>query len=97
MANESKSSADYNLEALQTNVQASEGMSGSAKSISATRNQFALFTKVEHDLLKRVASGSLRILLDESGNTPTPPGMTLVCRGTAWIEMVEKKVALFRA
>ena len=97
MSNDSRQSADYTREALEVNLQAAEGVSGAVKTISATKNQFAPFTKAEHDFLKRVAAGSLRVVIDESGTTPVPAGLTLVCRGTAWIELEQKKVALFRA
>lgn len=96
MPNDSRHAAEYLRETLEVNLQGAEGVSGAVKSISATKNQFTPFTKAEHDFLKRVAAGSLRVVIDESGATPVPSGMTLVCRGTAWIELEQKKVALFR-
>ena len=97
MANESKHAAEYTIAKLQVNLQASEGIRGSVKSIATSRNQFVSFTKAEHDFKKRVSSASLRLVLDDSGATAPSAGQTLVCRGTGWIEGGERKVAVFRA
>ena len=96
MANESKHSADYTLDQLQLNLQKSEAIRQSLKTLTATRNTFARFTKAEHDFSQPVATGSLRLALDPDENLEPPEGQTLVCRGTAWIEDEEKKVAAFR-
>jgi hypothetical protein len=96
MANESKHASDYTLAQLQLNVQKSETIRQSATSIAATKNQYARFTKVEHDFSKPAKTGSLRISLDPDGTAAPPAGQTLVCRGTAWVQEEEKKVALFR-
>lgn len=38
----------------------------------------------------------LRLLSDPGGNVPTPTGTVLVCRGKAFIQGAEQKVAAFR-
>lgn len=97
MANDSKHAADYNLAQLELNLQASEAIRQSVKTIAATRNQYVRFTKAGHDYSKPVPTSSLRLALDPDGTLEAPSGQTLVCRGTAWIEDVETKVAVFRA
>ena len=97
MSNESKHSADYTLDQLQLNLQSSETIRQSVKSIEAKKNQFSRFTGAVHDYTKPVPTASLRLALDPNGSLAPPAGQTLVCRGTAWIENDEKKVAVFRS
>jgi len=96
MANESKHPSDYSKGQLQLNLQKSETIRQSVSAIVATKNQYARFTKATHDFSKPAATGSLRLELDPDGKLAPPDGQTLVCRGSAWIEDVETKVALFR-
>ncbi|HYD23275.1 MAG TPA: hypothetical protein VEB68_00645 [Croceibacterium sp.] len=96
MANESKHAADYSIGQLELNLQGSESIRQAVTSISATKNQYARFTKAAHDYSKPVPKQSLRLALDPNGNAGAPSGQTLVCRGTAWIDDVEQKVAVFR-
>lgn len=95
MANESWQAADYPREQLEVNLQASEAGRGAVTSIKASRKEGVPATNAQHDYDVTVPDASLRVALDPTGEATLPDG-TEVCRGTAWIEDVQTKVALFR-
>lgn len=95
MAKPSKTASDIDLPQLLIDLQRHESLRGGLTEISAESDD-GRYTKGIHQFTPRVAKRSLRIVEDLNGNAAPPSGQTLVCRGTAWINDTEKKVALFR-
>lgn len=93
--------ADFDRTTLELSLELAESAFGALKEIKVEKitllgeQQEQQVTLSLHDWTP-VPVMSLKLLLDQNHDLPAPEGMTLVTRGTALVEKIEKKIAVFR-